>query len=145
MNLKRGNKGFTLIEILIVVAIIGILVAIATPLLLEALQRAKQKRTMEDMRNISVGLECYMVDYTKYPLQYIYIQPYYLGLVPTQDGWGRPWIYDVFSDNNAYSLSSGGKDGGGHATSSGFTHDFDDSITIVNGQFIAYPEGLQTK
>ena len=68
MSFRKRNKGFTLIEILIVVAIIGILVAIATPLLLEALQRAKQKRTMEDMRNISVGLECYMVDYTKYPV-----------------------------------------------------------------------------
>ena len=47
---KRNNKGFTLIELLIVVAIIGIIVAIAIPNLLNAIQRAKQKRTMGDMR-----------------------------------------------------------------------------------------------
>ena len=44
--MKRGLKGFTLIELLIVVAIIGIIVAIAIPNLLNAIQRAKQKRTM---------------------------------------------------------------------------------------------------
>lgn len=142
---RKDIKGFTLIELMIVVAIIGILSAIAVPLLLESLQKSKQKRTMSDMRSISIGLECYMVDYTYYPTDYITIQPYYLGKVPTLDGWGRPWVYDVFSSNNGYSLSSGGRDGGSHATSEGGTHSFDDSITLVNGQFVAYPEGIQTK
>lgn len=141
---KRGNKGFTLIELLIVVAIIGIIAAIAVPSLLDAVQKSKQKRTMSDMRSISVGLEAYMVDQSLYPSVLTEIQPYYLGSVPTLDGWQRPWTYDAFDSNNAYSLSSGGRDGGGHSTVEGVTNSYDDSITLVNGQFYAYPEGVQT-
>ena len=54
-NRRRGQKGFTLIELLIVVAIIGIIAAILIPNLLDALQKAKQKRTMGDIRNIGTA------------------------------------------------------------------------------------------
>ncbi len=65
--MKRNQKGFTLIELLIVVAIIGIIVAIAIPNLLNAIQRAKQKRTMGDMRSAGTAAEAYAVDFNHYP------------------------------------------------------------------------------
>ncbi len=62
------KRAFTLIELLIVVAIIAILAAIAVPNFLEAQVRAKVSRVKSDIRTVTTGLESYCVDYGKYPL-----------------------------------------------------------------------------
>ncbi len=54
-KIRNRQKGFTLIELLIVVAIIGIIAALLIPNFLDALQKAKQKRTVADMRNAGTG------------------------------------------------------------------------------------------
>ena len=59
---RRGQKGFTLIELLIVVAIIGIIAAILIPNLLDALQKAKQKATVGDIRNIGTAWMSWVTD-----------------------------------------------------------------------------------
>jgi prepilin-type N-terminal cleavage/methylation domain-containing protein len=64
------RRAFTLIELLIVVAIIAILAAIAVPNFLEAQTRAKVSRGLADMRSIATGLESYKVDTNKYPPDY---------------------------------------------------------------------------
>jgi prepilin-type N-terminal cleavage/methylation domain-containing protein len=71
-NKKQGGdnlktRAFTLIELLIVVAIIAILAAIAVPNFLEAQTRSKVSRTRADMRTIATGLESYRVDSNGYP------------------------------------------------------------------------------
>ncbi|NLD61465.1 prepilin-type N-terminal cleavage/methylation domain-containing protein [Candidatus Sumerlaeota bacterium] len=65
--MKIMKHAFTLIELLIVVAIIAILAAIAVPNFLEAQTRAKVTRAKSDMRTIATGLESYFVDWNKYP------------------------------------------------------------------------------
>lgn len=63
----RKSIGFTLIEILIVVAIISILSAIAVPNFLEAQTRSKVSRARADMHTIATALEVYRIDNNHYP------------------------------------------------------------------------------
>ncbi|MGI8907929.1 MAG: prepilin-type N-terminal cleavage/methylation domain-containing protein [Candidatus Sumerlaeaceae bacterium] len=61
------RRAFTLIELLIVVAIIAILAAIAVPNLLEAQVRSKVSRVKADMRSLATAVESYRTDNNGYP------------------------------------------------------------------------------
>ncbi len=63
---RNSNKAFTLIELLIVVAIIAILAAIAIPNFLEAQTRAKVSRARNDLRTLATAMEAYYVDWNSY-------------------------------------------------------------------------------
>jgi len=66
--MDQRSHAFTLIELLIVVAIIAILAAIAVPNFLEAQTRAKVSRVHNDMRTIAVAIESYQVDHRRPPI-----------------------------------------------------------------------------
>ena len=157
--MNKNRKGFTLIELLIVVAIIGIIVAIAIPNLLNAIQRAKQKKTMGDMRSIGTAAESYAVDYNRYPAAAASIagtpsaaiagtvtaslEPTYIKKLPTLDGWSSPLLYGTFLNNSEYVIFSGGRNGTTSAYTGGATTDFNADVVFTNGQFVQYPEGAQ--
>jgi len=143
-KLIKRKEGFTLIELLIVVAIIGIIAAIAVPQLLSAIQRAKQKRTMADMRSIGESLEIYQIDFNVYPDLISWLDPDYMRNPPVDDAWNTVWTYSVDgTTKQEYSVRSLGRDGTNDGGGAGIIHDFDDDIVFSMGQFTRYPEGVQ--
>src|SRR3984885_4270135 len=67
MKLNRNNKrgGFTLVEIMIVVAIIALLAAIAVPNFLRARKRSQATRVLEDLRMIDSAIDQYAIETNK--------------------------------------------------------------------------------
>ncbi len=121
MNVKRTNakSGFTLIEVLLVVVIIGILAAVAIPRLGGRVQQAEIARARSDIAAIGMALRMYELDMGQYPQSLSALvnnpggtrwQGPYLesGDVPS-DPWGREYIYT--RTDNHYRLRSLGPDG----------------------------------
>jgi type II secretion system protein G len=142
--------GFSLIELLIVVAVIGVLAGIAIPTLLSAVHRGKQKRTMADVRAIAVAMESYASDNDAFPdltpqgpvsAVLPLLQPTYMHSVPRLDAWGRDVLYE--GGGEEYTLVSLGRDGAVSGPPSGPTTDFDDDLIFVMGSFVTWPAGVQ--
>ena len=66
MKFRRGEKGFTLIELMIVVAIIGILAAIAIPQFAAFRVRGFNSTSQSDLRNLATSEEAYFADKQDY-------------------------------------------------------------------------------
>ena len=160
---QRRPTGFTLIEVLVVVAILGILAAIAFVNYRNAIERARQRRSMGDMRGLSTAIEAYAGDFGRYPpssgfvlpagldlptgnLEETgpYLRPTYLRSVPLKDGWNSWFGYGTTPARTDYVLRSTGRDGVAESTPLyGPMTDLAADIILVNGQFVQWPEGVQ--
>lgn len=89
-------QAFTLIELLIVVAIIAILAAIAVPNFLEAQTRSKVARTQSDVRSLAIAVEEYHVDYNRYPLPVAVMNTSFSVIYPMPD-----FNHNVYAHNFA--------------------------------------------
>ena len=67
MRKNNGRKGFTLIELMIVIAIIIILAAIAIPNYLRMTDRAKKSAIESDLKSLATALETFKTDWGEYP------------------------------------------------------------------------------
>jgi general secretion pathway protein G len=120
---KMNSRGFTLIEILLVVIIIGILVSLVAPRLAGRSEEARKQAAHADIEGgISLALDLYEVDNGRYParLDDLITRPSdgqnwkgpYLKKGLPKDPWGTPYSYNHPGSNNSngYDLSSAGPD-----------------------------------
>jgi general secretion pathway protein G len=144
------QRGFTIIELLIVVAIIGIIAVLAIPNLITAIQRSRQSRSVADIRMISEGIEAYQTDHSSYPVvdngtvsELVEHLEIYIRRFNHLDGWGEPVLYD--SDGSSYTvISFGGNKASNLPYVVGITSTFDADIVFADGNFFQWPEGPQT-
>ena len=121
------KRGFTLIELMIVVSIIGVLSAIVVPKLMQRAQEAKVTAAMMQIKNFKTALEMFYLDNGFYPsteqgLQALVKKPTtgrepkhyrsggYIEKIP-RDPWGNPYIYRCPGEHGAYDIISYGADG----------------------------------
>jgi type II secretory pathway pseudopilin PulG len=146
---------FVVIGGLAVVAVVGILAAIAIPNFLTAKRRAAQKRTMADIRTMGVAVESYAVDNNVYPRAASVeeltplLVPKYAASIAHEDGWKKALRYRCADETcSGYAIMSSGADGVfEHEQGSEYekitTMNFDCDIVFRNGAFVQYPQGVQ--
>jgi general secretion pathway protein G len=122
---RRFQEGFTLIELMVVILIIGLLATIVVQNLRGATDKAKRIKAEADISAFKTALDRYYLDNGSYPtgdqgLQAL-VSPPSTGRVPANyeeggyiervppDPWGNPYFYQ--SDGNGYVLKSFGADG----------------------------------
>jgi len=130
-NLVRDQRGFTLIEIMVVVVILGILAAIVVPRLLDRPEQAKRTKASVDIKGLEEALGLYKLDNGFFPsteqgLKALVTKPE-TGRIPTKfheggylkkvpaDPWGGDYVYlspGVHGDFDILSYGADGEPGG---------------------------------
>lgn len=127
---RAGETGFTLVELLVVLAILGLLIGLVAPAVLRQLGSAKEKIAAQSIERLGGVLDLYKLDIGTYPtteqgLQSLLARPpgvarwsgpYLKGDKVPEDPWGHPYVYRQPSqrpghDYDLYSLGPTGQAG----------------------------------
>lgn len=123
----RSRAGFTLIEIMVVIVILGLLAALVVPKLIGRTEEAKKTQTRVQIKSLQQALELFKLDNGFYPstdqgldalvrmpeggrIPKNYRKGGYIDRTP-KDPWGNPYVYVSPGQRGDYDISSYGADG----------------------------------
>ncbi|MBL6854240.1 MAG: type II secretion system major pseudopilin GspG [Alphaproteobacteria bacterium] len=128
---RRAQEGYTLVELLVVLAILGLLATIATTQVLRYFASAKMSTAHAQVESLSSALDLYKLDVGHYPTSQEGLAalktkpatagnwngPYVKPNTSLDDPWGHPYLYASPGRHGEFDLSSNGPDGeaGGNA------------------------------
>jgi general secretion pathway protein G len=143
---RDGERGFTLVEMLVVITIIGLIMGLIGPRVLNYLTESKVKTAKIQLQSFSGALDLYYLDVGRYPSTSegltalasrppgvaAWNGPYLKGGAVPNDPWNAPYVYRAPGEHGAYDILSYGADGqeGGTGT----------AADIVLGQTSAHNE-----
>lgn len=120
---RRNNRGFTLVELLVVMVIVGLLVALVGPKVIPKLGKGKQSAAKAQIELLAQTLDHYRLDVGRYPstqegLNALVANPGadnwegpYLKKGIPQDPWGKSYQYQSPCSHGEYDIASYGRDG----------------------------------
>lgn len=122
---KRSKSGFTLVEILVVITIIGLIMALVGPRVLNYLNESKVKTAKIQIQSFASALDLFYLDAGRYPSTAeglgalvqsvagiaVWNGPYLKGGAVPLDPWGRPYVYRSPGQHGTYDVLSLGSDG----------------------------------
>lgn len=121
---NQKNAGFTLLELLVVLVILGLLAAVATPQVMSYLDRARTQSASIQIDNLSTSLDLYRLDVGRYPTEREGLSslveppagsnswhgPYVKKPEMLLDPWGNPYRYRIPGKRGAFDIYSLGAD-----------------------------------
>ncbi len=122
---RKRTAGISLLEIMVVLAIIALVAGLAAPRLMGSFGRAKSMVAEASMENVRGALQLYYIDVGRYPSEaeglqaLVYVPaaasvwrgPYVESLEDLKDPWGRQLLYRTPGKEKAFDLSTLGRDG----------------------------------
>lgn len=122
---RNPKTGLTLLEVMVVLAIVALIAGLATPRLMESFGRAKSRTAMIQMENLKGAIQLFYLDVGRYPseaegLQALvvapqgadgWLGPYLESDADRSDPWERPFLYRSPADEKPFEITTYGRDG----------------------------------
>lgn len=122
---RKSNEGFTLVELIVVLVILGLLAAVVVPRIADKLARGKEQIARIQIKEIEGALQLFSFDIGRFPTSAEGLEalvrnpgnleawrgPYLAKSEVPVDPWGKPYVYRCPGEHGDYDLFSYGPDG----------------------------------